>query len=467
MARRVGAAGCLLLLASVATAAHAANWTYETLDPTSTSGNSMTLRLNPDGLRRYTWWSSSVGIVVSGDGWTTETLPPFYTLQDPAGSAAIAPDEPQVTNLLVQYCPRLALGPDDTPWVATLRRDCFTNCTGIVHIHRRSGTGWIMEDLGVGDSPPAIETGADGRVHVSYRAPSGALYYWVRATNGAWTGEPVGAATYMALPSLRLDSAGEPHLAWLDAGQLWYAVREYGVWQPQLVDSGGIVSACMVLTPSEEPRIAFVSNGPGVPKGLWYAAPGAGGWVRTPVVPGLTCSGLDLALDPAGDPFIVFNDQAGLDLRFASRKHGAWTLDNIDTDGNTGYWPSLAFDALGRPLVAYQAVVTTGARLAIGSTIVGVGETRPSAAFAIRALGGIARAGGPLSLEMTSPAAQRVTLQLVDVAGRVVSRMDDRDVPAGVSTLRWDAAPPAPGIYFVRASASGGATASARLPVIR
>ena len=468
MARRFGAALCLALLACVATGAGAADWAFQTLEPVSTSGNSMTLRLNPDGLKRFTWWTSSVGIVVSGDGWTTETLPPITSLQDPAGSAAAAPVDPDVTNLLITYSARLALGPDDTPWVARVRHDCFGNCTGIAHVEHRSGTSWITENLGVAYSPPAIEVGADGRVHVSYRSySSNDMSYWLRATDGTWTSENIGPCNQSAVPSLKLDADGEPHLSWSESGRLWYAARADGAWQAQVVDSGGIVTSRMALSAAGEPRIVFIANGSILATGLWYAEPGAGGWVRTPVVPGLVCSGLDLATDPAGDPFIAYNDQAGLDLRFASRKHGVWTLDDIDTFGNTGYWPSIGFDPSGRPLVAYQADNTIGARLATGSAIVGVEDARQAAAFAIRALGGIARIGGPLSLEVTSSSAQRASFQLVDIAGRVLARMDEREVPAGFSTLRWDAAPPAPGVYFVRARTSSGASGSARVPVIR
>lgn len=471
MAKRLGAGVCLLLLASAAPGALAASWSYEPLDPTSGSGNSMTLRLDPDGLRRYTWWTPVTGILVAGDGWATQTLPPILNLRepdDPAGSAAARPADPSATNLLITYSARLALGTDGTPWVATVRFDCFRTCSGVAHVHHRTGAGWTVEDLGQASSSQAIEVGADGRVHVSYRTYyTNELVYWVRATDGTWTSEPVTVTGYNAAPLLQLDAAGVPHLSWVNAGQLWYAVRANGVWQSQLVDSGGIGTARMVLTAAGEPRFAFVSGGPSIPKGLWYAQPGAGGWVRTPVVPNLQSNGIDLALDPAGDPYIAYNDQAGFDLRFASRKQGVWTLDDIDTFGNTGYWPSVAFDPSGRPLVAYQADATLGSRIATGTAIVGVEDARPAAAFAIRPLGGIARFGGPLSLEVTSPSAQRVAFQLVDVAGRVLARMDEREVPAGVSTLRWDAAPPSPGIYFVRARSSAGGSGSARLPVIR
>ena len=174
-----------------------------------------------------------------------------------------------------------------------------------------------------------------------------------------------------------------------------------------------------------------------------------------------------LALDPAGDPFIAFNDQNGLDLRCASRKHGAWTVSDVDTAGNTGYWPAVAFDPAGHPRVAYQADAALGVRLATGNVIVGVEGARPTAAFAIRALGGIARPGEALLLEVTSPVAVTISLRIVDVAGRALATLPARTVPAGVSRITWNAGPLAPGVCFVRARTAAGAAATSRLIVLR
>lgn len=461
----------LVALGATGADARAGSWTYATLDANHYAGNSLSMRLDPQGLRRYAWWTILDGIVYSGDGLASETLPAMEPLEANAPEpAAAGPASPNATELLITYSVNLALGPDGSPWIARVRHDCFGNCTGIVQVNHRTPSGWTTELLGSSYTRPEIEVGADGRVHVAYSRPPGELRYWVRATDGIWTEEPVASSSYSGA-SMRLDATGTPYLAWVDGGRIVYAVRDAGGWQPVVVDSGGLAGPSLALSPAGEARVSYTAGPNSELPGLWYAEEGAGGWTRTRV---RSADGGDspwqyggtLALDPAGDPFIAFNDQNGLDLRGASRKQGAWTVQDIDTYGNTGYCANVAFDASGHPLVAYQADATIGVRLATGEVIVGVEGARPPAALAIRALGP-ARTAGPLALEIASPVATRVSLRLLDVAGRALAKGIERDVPAGVSRIAWDAGPLAPGVCFVRARAARGAAAASRLIVVR
>ena len=56
-----------------------------------------------------------------------------------------------------------------------------------------------------------------------------------------------------------------------------------------------------------------------------------------------------IAIDPAGDPIIPFNDQTGLDLRRASRTNGSWTVATIDAEGNTPRCASTSWTPPGVP----------------------------------------------------------------------------------------------------------------------
>lgn len=467
MNRRSRALLAPLVLALAAPPALATNWTYATVDAARYAGNSLVMRLNAQGAKRYAWWTSGAGIVVAGDGWPTEVLPAVYEPQDGAAAGTGRGAGPAGTQLLITYSTDLALGPDDTPWVVQVRHDCFGDCTGIARVRHRTPAGWSTENLGVAYSRPAIAAGADGRVHVAYGDLSGQIQYRVRQPGGGWLGEYVGPGLVGEL-SIALDGAGRPHLAWAAGGMLWYAVRMNDGWRAEAVDSGGVSMANLDLEPAGA-RIAYVVAGPAQSASVWYAEQAAGGWEKSLVRSGAPVGTRPgIATDPAGDPFLAFNDQAGLDLRFATRKDGAWTVGDVDTYGNTGYYPSVAFDPSGLPLVAYQADAVVGVRLATGDAVVlGVPSAPPPAArLSVRALGP-ARAGEPLVIEVRAAEAGTVTLTLHDVAGRVLARLADRPVAGGANTVSWDAGVLAPGVHFVRTRDAAGGAASTAVAVLR
>src|SRR5205085_5420717 len=75
-------------------------------------------------------------------------------------------------------------------------------------------------------------------------------------------------------------------------------------------------------------------------------------------------------------------------------------------------------------------------------------------------------AAGPSRLEYALPAAGRVRLRVLDVAGREVARPVDGDRPAGRHAVEWRGERAAPGLYFVVLDA-GGARRVQRLTRLR
>jgi hypothetical protein len=139
----------------------------------------------------------------------------------------------------------------------------------------------------------------------------------------------------------------------------------------------------------------------------------------------------------------------------------------VDTEGNTGYHASIAFDHSDRPLIAYQADYSLGTRLATGDMVLGVRTGAAPSRFALRNAGpNPARVGAPLTLILDSPVATDVRLELLDVAGRRVASRPAVRANAGSTRIDWDAALPGPGLYVLRARAAGGAS-STRIAVIR
>jgi hypothetical protein len=162
-----------------------------------------------------------------------------------------------------------------------------------------------------------------------------------------------------------------------------------------------------------------------------------------------------LALDPAGDPVIAYNDQGALDLKFALRKGGAWSNQIVDAIGNTGYYTSVAVDAHARPVVSFQTDAgPVDMRVAFGSSTVSVEPAAAPASFRLVAVRpNPARVGTPLSLTLTLPAGVPVSLEAFDASGRRVATRAPQAFAAGVTSISWDAPLHAPGLYVLRARA--------------
>jgi len=69
--------------------------------------------------------------------------------------------------------------------------------------------------------------------------------------------------------------------------------------------------------------------------------------------------------------------------------------------------------------------------------------------------------GPQTTLSYTTPAEGRARIRVIDVAGRVVATLVDRDIDAGEHSVSWDGTTDsgdraASGVYFVRLEAAGG-----------
>lgn len=105
--------------------------------------------------------------------------------------------------------------------------------------------------------------------------------------------------------TLRIDTAGQPHLAF-GGDALYYAHAEAAGW-----------------------RIEVVDDSPGVGE---YAA---------------------LALDQANQPHIGYYDWLNGALKYAHRTAAGWQIATVDNTTHTGHYPALALDRTGYAHIAY------------------------------------------------------------------------------------------------------------------
>ena len=155
--------------------------------------------------------------------------------------------------------------------------------------------------------------------------------------------------------SLALDSSGEPHISYWDAGNkdLRYAFRSGATWTTETVDSAGEVGEYTSLAPdsADHPHISYFDA---TNKDLKYATNGGAGWALTAIDPASNVGYYtSLALDGADHPHIAYFDVSASAVCYASFDGTTWHGDNVDLQGMNDYI-SLAIDAADRPHIAYR-----------------------------------------------------------------------------------------------------------------
>jgi hypothetical protein len=79
------------------------------------------------------------------------------------------------------------------------------------------------------------------------------------------------------------------------------------------------------------------------------------GWVHAAIDTGGNVGKFpSLAYDRNERPAISYHDDTNDDLKYARFNGSAWQTETVDMTGNVGQYTSLAFDHLGRPAIAYQ-----------------------------------------------------------------------------------------------------------------
>jgi len=235
------------------------------------------------------------------------------------------------------------------------------------------GTAWstaaVASGAGMGVWPSLALDGA-GQPHIAYHDAAGLdLEYAVYDSSaGAWALSTVDAAGSSGRhPSLALDSAGEPHIAYVvDGNVLKYARRTAGSWGFESPDSGGSLAyPSLALDGNGLARIAFEETGSGE---LRFASFDGSSWSRVVVDTSSAAGETSLALDGDGWAHIAYRDSAVGDLKNADFDGAAWSTGTVDSEGATGKAPSIVLDAGGGTHILYYDEDRGYLRAALRST---------------------------------------------------------------------------------------------------
>jgi hypothetical protein len=207
--------------------------------------------------------------------------------------------------------------------------------SGALKLASRSGS-WSVSTLESGDIVPGgLAFGPSGRANAAYLDAASGI---VKFSSGTGSAVEAGSSS----PSLALDGAGLPHLAYASGPSVRYASAAASGWSLSTVDSGR--PSAIALDGEGRPRILY--RGAGSAKlAAWTGA----SWSTQTIEGGVQETGA-LVLDGDGRPHAVY--RAG-GLKYAQWTGSAWSTMTVDSRGEAGGFSSLALGPSGEETLAH------------------------------------------------------------------------------------------------------------------
>jgi hypothetical protein len=283
---------------------------------------------------------------------------------------------------------------------------------------RPNTSGWTIQRVDASTESsqwPAIALTSAGEPRVVYLV-AGSMHYAYPVSQTWW--QYLGPDA-VSEPSLAMDSAGRPHIAYRNgSGQVahtyWFGTTLYTDsydprdWSFASINSNSPFGFSFEMDGSDDPHISYVADR-GATSSLGYVrAQTSGGSTLTSeyvddsigaVSDGYTCNSslvldntgvvhvaycdvgtltyahqsgaswafeavdstvranyVSLALDSLGGVHISYFDKSHSDLRYAHRRDGTWDVYTLDSTGMVGRYSAIGVDSFGIPHIAYEDV---------------------------------------------------------------------------------------------------------------
>jgi hypothetical protein len=190
--------------------------------------------------------------------------------------------------------------------------------------------------------------------------PARAQTAWQVETVDGGRGTPVGYS-----PSLAIDQFGNLHLGYMDTSRnvLRYAYRgkHEDHWDKMDLDSSVGYSTTLALDPQGKPHFAYQGF---YEKGLHYAAWDGSAWHKQLIDPLSVAFFMSMQIDKQGHPKISYYKRMNPDMSFALQLKYAffdgssWYRETVDPREGTGKFNTLALDPDGNPHIVYSNIVS-------------------------------------------------------------------------------------------------------------
>jgi hypothetical protein len=272
------------------------------------------------------------------------------------------------------HIPVLALHTDGNPHISY-----YDSTRAEMRYAHWDGSQWISQTVesagGVAEfGNGSLVVDSSGRPHLSYQyfdswnAVSQLRYTWWDGTH--WIVQTVEGSDHTSGlgvdSSLALDSAGHPHISYVEVewgvGNLRYASWDGSQWVLETVDGSGHVGGSnnatgmartsLKLDTDGNPHISYYDATDGDPK---YAYKVNNDWHIETVSDSADVMGQSnsLVLDSNGNPHISFCNATKKSLMYARQTGAGWEVQTVDTDGDVGTWAILALDRGDNPHISY------------------------------------------------------------------------------------------------------------------
>lgn len=186
---------------------------------------------------------------------------------------------------------------------------------------------------------------------------------------------------------------------------------------------------------------------------IYSSETGADGWLQ--VGPGVANTNSSRLVSHGGRTFAAFS--GFFDSGFFSSPDGGTTWNFLETQ------PAVVLDLMLKDTLLYAG--RTDGLWTRSTAVLAVDPTAAPRGVQF-ALAGPNPARGATALDLALPAAGRVRVSAMDVAGRTVSTLADGEYPAGSHRLTWEPSGLPPGVYLLRLETPGAAR-SLRVVLVR
>jgi hypothetical protein len=213
-----------------------------------------------------------------------------------------------------------------------------------------------------------LTVGGDGSDHIVYADTNDNQLKYATDVSGGWSVSVIPGADGARFPSVAIDHGNAIHVAYLmftghsqDAYQLFYASNASGSWQTVLVESV-LAYPSIGVDAAGTPHIAYL--GTAQPDGTYpvhYRSYASSGWsdqvVATSEDPKTLVA---LAMAPDGRAHLIYKSQT--DLKYVVETSGRWVATQVDSldeagpeDDRYGFYDvSIDLDTAGRPHLSYE-----------------------------------------------------------------------------------------------------------------
>lgn len=267
----------------------------------------------------------------------------------------------------------LAVGGDDSDHVVY----ADTNSDQLKYATDVSGR-WVVSVIPGADGAefPSIDIDQGDAIHMAYlvftgQSPDSYQLDYASNVSGSWQTTTV--ENVLAYPSIAVDAAGTPHIAYLGTlqpdGSYPVHYRSYGSsgWSDQVAATSADPKTLVALAvaPGGQAGLIYKSQAE-----LEYATDASGGWMTTQV-DSFDATGpedgqygaydVSMDLDSAGNPHLAYQDTNG-NLKYASLGIDGWDTVYVDTEGTQN---QIRMDAAGHAHITYAGTDNLYSKLAV------------------------------------------------------------------------------------------------------